>query len=126
EGEITATGRIEGALQAPLLQVQAQASGLALQGYEVDGLRARASVGLDPQHPLRIEASAEGLRRGALAVERLEAHVSGTTGDHAVEVAIGAEQWTGHLSASGGVDERTWRGRVAALSIDQAMLGEWQ
>lgn len=123
-GQLAAELRIGGTRAAPAVEGSAAAEALEYAGWSVARLEAAADLGAAGEGSVRLEA--EGVGRGAFAVERLQADVTGSLGAHAIRLAADAEEWDAVAAATGGLEGGRWRGSVERLDVEQPALGPWR
>ncbi len=123
-GQITSTGRLEGSLEEPRIELRAEGRGLSFGDIRIDALDLDGQPhGGALQH--RVELTVDGLQSGETRVDRVAAHLTGSPERHRLEATANMAEERVELAVAGGYRDERWRGEVASLALTVRELGHW-
>ncbi len=125
-GRIEGQGTVGGEATTPTLRFDLTGEGLryadaALASVQLDGEIAAVGREASRVHLRVLEAQA-----GAARVQRLEATLEGTRGDHGLELQVQAEQGDAVLGLTGALDGAQWSGRLQRAELAPARGATWR
>lgn len=121
-GSVAAKGSFAGTVAAPRVAFSASARKLAARGYSAASLKAEGQYAAGPDEPLRIEATAAGLRAPQGRLDVLKVTGSGTRRHHGLKASLQGHGVQASLAATGGVDTQwRWQGTLDELEAG----GKW-
>ena len=127
--DLSGSLRIEGALreslEAPAFSGYVGGENLAFGDRRLESLMLSGQLAMQQDAAMQLELAAHGLQWGELAVSTLQGLISGSSGQHDIELTADSDDWSSDLRAAGGFAQGTWRGSVDAFAIEQDALGAW-
>lgn len=125
-GRIAGQGSVAGEPTAPTLRFDLTAeelryAGAAVESIQLDGALAAAGRERSRVHLRALQATAGGVR-----VQRLEATLQGTRGDHALELQLQADQGSAVLAVAGAFDGARWNGRLRQAELTPTGSATWR
>ncbi|OQX10232.1 MAG: hypothetical protein BWK76_21005 [Desulfobulbaceae bacterium A2] len=124
-GSLVGAGRLSGTWTEPRLQGDFSGQGLAWQDQGLARFMVRASWAGEDEGQLQVNG--DGLRSGALRLERVEAELRGGLSRHELDLRL--RDAAGHqllLAAAGGWQEEAWKGELRDLLLAGDPVGRWQ
>jgi translocation and assembly module TamB len=125
-GTLRGTVAIEGTLTEPRARGELALTELALARGRIERVVARGEIGLAPSAPVELTIAAAGVTDVPIAVQRIDAAVSGTTAAHTASLTVRAEDWQATLGATGGLASGAWNGAVERLEVAERVFGPWR
>jgi translocation and assembly module TamB len=125
-GALDGQATLSGTWAEPRARGEIAARDLEFAEFSAQRLDVRGEIGAAPLAQLDLTIEAEDFRRNDIGVGRVRAKFAGTTAVHSVELALDEEQWRVTAEASGGLAGGLWRGTLAALELDERVLGPWR
>src|SRR6185503_16652994 len=92
-GAVNAAGTVRGTWREPRVRGRIAARDVSVASIVVAQLDADGEAGLAPTAPAAFTIEASGLSRGPVAVERVRAALTGTTGAHTATITATAADW---------------------------------
>ncbi|HEX8886166.1 MAG TPA: translocation/assembly module TamB domain-containing protein, partial [Noviherbaspirillum sp.] len=126
-GLLNAQGTLAGTLQRPSVQADLQAKQLAFGDYRLAQLSGRADMrgvpGEDPDARVRLALNGQGVRAGAVQLDRLDGDIDGTYASHAIRLQadgrVNGSATAVTLAANGALRQEKaglgWEGTVRTL-----------
>lgn len=126
-GLLNAQGTLGGTLQRPTVQADVQARQLAFGEYRLAQLTGRADMrgvpGEDPDARVKLALNGQGVRAGAVQLDRLDSDIDGTYASHAIrlqaEGRVNGSAAAVTLAANGALRQEKaglgWEGTVRTL-----------
>ena len=126
-GLLNAQGTLGGTLQRPTVQADLQARQLAFGEYRLAQLTGRADMrgvpGEDPDARVKLVLNGQGVRAGAVQLDRLDGDIDGTYASHAIRLQadgrVNGSVAAVTLAANGALRQETaglgWEGTVRTL-----------
>jgi translocation and assembly module TamB len=126
-GLFNAEGTLAGTLQRPTVQANLRARQLAFGDYRVAQLNGQADVrgvpGEDPNARLKLALDGQGVRAGAVQLDRLDGDIDGTYASHAIRLQadgrVNGSAAAVTLAANGALRQQAdgmgWEGTVRTL-----------
>lgn len=124
-GSLRSSGTATGTRARPALEGSLSAADLRIAMIEASTIESDFRIGPEPASPAELRLESTALRVGDLALGTVDLRSSGTVAAHEASVAIDAELGALRARFSGGLDNRDWRGELAALSVTRTDLGQW-
>ncbi len=117
-GHAKLSGELSGGWQKPVATLQATGADLALgSNVAAKSLELAAQLAADPSQPLRISASAAGVKARGVRAERLSVRIDGTRLRHAIAIAAQGEALDFAARLEGALRGTTeWHGTLLAAS----------
>ncbi len=123
-GRLAAKARLSGTRAQPVVEVDAEGSGLGLGENHLRGLDLRVRV--DRQRRVEASAAAQGIRVGERVIGNLEASLAGTLDAHRLTAQLSGGALAARLASAGSWNGTTLRHRVESAGISEATLGDWR
>lgn len=124
-GSLAATGRVGGSRATPAVNAHFEGKGLRYGDLSAALLSGQADFDLSTDAPLEVRLDIQRLRRGEALVDALEVALEGTTAAHRLALSANAGVRTLRATASGGLAEARWDGRLEALATETGVAGAW-
>ncbi|GAB3282563.1 translocation/assembly module TamB domain-containing protein [Parahaliea aestuarii] len=127
-GNLQASGRLRGSLEAPVMEARLEGNALQWQDMYLSQLSGQLSAGLAPAAPLQLDLQLGPLEQdGALLLEGLALTGQGSTGEHSLGLTLRSETQALSARLSGGlVDGQRWQGQLAELDAAAEGMGHWR
>lgn len=125
-GALTADLHISGTADQPQVDGAVDLNNILAEGFAIETLRVAGSVGIAPEDPINLSASAVGLTAGNTNVSSLLFDVSGSAAEHRMLARLTAESWSSQLTGDGAFAGSDWSGRIAELDFLPDGLGLWR
>ncbi|MBI1892321.1 MAG: translocation/assembly module TamB domain-containing protein [Burkholderiales bacterium] len=122
-GQLRLNGNAGGNFHQPRVQAQWSANNLHLpSGLKINAFAGKAEleIGGSPRSPLQVDARAQGLAVGRIAVRELTLAANGTAGRHTVEASMSEEAQQWNVKAIGALEKAAaglqWNGEIQHFS----------
>ena len=117
-GRISAKGTVIGAMDGPALDFAVEGQQLVAGNQRLDGLEAQGTLAAGRDGPLRILATATGLRIAETRIDTLRLSSNGTRAQHVIDGSAQGADTDGTLRATGGMDTQgRWIGSIEQLEL---------
>ena len=117
-GRISAKGTVTGATGGPALDFTVEGRQLVAGNQQLAGLEAQGTLAAGLDGPLRILATATGLRIAETRIDALRLAGNGTRAQHVIEGTAQGADADGTLRATGGMDgQGRWIGSIDQLEL---------
>lgn len=123
-GAATSTGTLRGTLEQPLVNAHLGASQLGYGEYAIEHLDTDFSTA--QQGNMTVDLNARGIAATPLQDGNLTLQGEGTVANHRLTLGLKDGDSSLSLTLAGGLDDKTWSGTVAMLTVDNPLVGPWQ
>ena len=124
-GAFSARGRVTGAPATPRVRATFEGRRLAQGTNAIARVSGRADVDLAPGGRTIMDVRGSDARVGRQAVDRIVMALRGTQRSHRLTAEAIAPDGELTLAATGRLDGRSWRGRLASLDVQTDRAGDW-
>jgi translocation and assembly module TamB len=125
QGELDADLLIRGDTAAPRVTGELLLRNGQYEGNRIARLVVSGEAGLAESDAMNLVADLFGFQTGDLRVDEMNAEIAGTLAAHSAVIRARADQWSLAARTRGGLAGGEWRGEIAALEIDPAILESW-
>lgn len=121
-GRLDGAGELKGTRSAPAVTAELNGYAVAYQDMRSQNIK----LSLDWQESGGSgELHLTGLDAAGLKVSEISADLAGTPAAHRLNLSVDADEFSVGMSAQGGLQEQTWKGELARLTLEESSLGEW-
>jgi translocation and assembly module TamB len=124
-GQVTASGRLSGARQQPMIGMQISARDFAWRDNRMAKLDSTLELDLADQTDSQLTWQSDGLRVRDIVLDRLEFMAHGRRRDHQLSTSLRSADMDARLQASGGLTDRRWRGSLLGSEYGNSRIGRW-
>jgi translocation and assembly module TamB len=125
-GNVSANGRVSGALRRPNISAQVSARSYALHADRIDALDSMVELDLADLVDSHLTLKAEGLRVSGFDLGHIEFDAQGRLRDHRLRVSMRRTDVHARLEAAGGLQAQHWRGILLDSELDNPRVGIWR
>ena len=121
QGSTHGRARLVGKWRYPSLDIEGMGENLrGPQDIRIKSWQVRAVLALEPDAPLRVQAQAKLLTRGAVQADALLLEVEGTARQHRIEASVAGPRLALKTRLTGGMQGlEQWQGRIDVLDVSQ-------
>lgn len=126
-GRLTATGKIQGTLDAPRIALDLSATDAELAGQGIALLAGTAEVDLAPNGRFALQLDGQNLFAGGMRWSALTLRGDGSMPDHRLSVVLTGDPLLLNLAATGALAAGgAYRGQLATLDLKTTDFGAWR
>ncbi|WP_295402397.1 translocation/assembly module TamB domain-containing protein [uncultured Thiocystis sp.] len=126
-GRLTATGKIQGTLDAPRIALDLSATDAELAGQGIASLSGTAEVDLAPNGRFALQLDGKNLFAGGMQWSTLALRGDGSMPDHRLSASLSGDPLSLTLAATGALAAGgAYRGQLATLDLKTADFGAWR
>ena len=124
-GKVSGRGSVSGTLAAPSLLVELVASDMSYQEHNARAVSLNAEISPVKTQPSHLALNIEQANAGGQQFETVDVTVDGTLDSHHFTVSLESSIAAGALELEGGLQERSWQGRLTQMTLDTPAAGVW-
>lgn len=125
-GNVSANGRVSGALRQPSISAQVSARSFALHADRVAALDSTVELNLADHVDSHLSLQAEGLQVRGYELGQFEFDAQGRLRDHQLRASVRRADARARLEAAGGLQAQHWRGTLLDSELSNSRVGIWR